>query len=323
MITNLLKMCYFGCFIESGQHYLYIISETLKGLPVFSCLLLLFSESFGLLYRCAATDTPGSDDHTGEDDFPGMSEFARRFFYSYSITLGDNSLPEYGKWTASEMLANNPYGSKSMIYMGLLINYFQVMFMVVVLMNLLIALISEIYEKARERQQMVLYQQKCRMVVDAISHLVYKWGNKDETKLAVVTILSAKETEKESEFQGLTNKIKHLIQKSEQKIHSEIKSTQVATTDVKKELVKIKTDQATNFSTMKTEIQTKLEKIKTDQTSSISTLTTELKQIKTDQATSFSTTTDIKTKLEKIESDQADNLAIILKKLDAQSGVEQ
>ena len=177
MITNLLKMCYFMCFIESCQMWLHIISVTLKELPVFSGLLLYFSGSFGLLYRCAATDTPGSD------DYPDLPSFVRRFFYSYTITLGDNGLPEFSKWTTSEMLANNPYGSKSMIYMGLLINYFQVMLMVVVLMNLLIALISEIYEKARERQQMVLYQQKCRMVVDAISHLVYNASINGETKM--------------------------------------------------------------------------------------------------------------------------------------------
>lgn len=70
------------------------------------------------------------------------------------------------------------------------------------------------------------------MIVDAIAHKVYGWGDKKGIKdmIAMVTILSPKEVgESESEFQGLTNKIKYLIQKSEQRIDSKIETAQAAT----------------------------------------------------------------------------------------------
>lgn len=148
LMTNLLKLCYFGRYIESLQHYLYIIKDAFKGLPVFSMLLIFFSLTFSLLYKCAGIDTPGFDDHTQDEDFPGMPEFVKDFMYAQLNTFGDTNLPGFNK--QSDLMVTHPVAGTFMVVLALLIFFWQFMSMVVVLMNLLIALISERYEKARE-----------------------------------------------------------------------------------------------------------------------------------------------------------------------------
>lgn len=144
MFINLTKWCVFARCVESLQSNIYLIVRSVGGMMSFTGLLLFFSLCFSLMYIGARVDVPGYDSHTGDDDFPQRSVFERFFMYGLSNTVGDISLPGFDHWDSEDgARASNPKGSSAMIALGLGINYIQIMFMVVVIFNLLIAVISE------------------------------------------------------------------------------------------------------------------------------------------------------------------------------------
>ena len=83
-----------------------------------------------------------------------------------------------------------------MIVLGLAINYFQVILMVIVLLNLLIAIISEEYTKVIDDQVKLRFQEKTDMILE---YWVYKRRhpfrfNRLE-RIGMYTILSPKGTD--------------------------------------------------------------------------------------------------------------------------------
>ena len=61
--------------------------------------------------------------------------------------------------------------------------------MIVVIFNLLIAIISEEYEKARETQDVIRYQEMSDMIIESMVYSVV--GLKQVEDIGLITILSA------------------------------------------------------------------------------------------------------------------------------------
>ena len=57
-----------------------------------------------------------------------------------------------------------------MVVLGLLINFYQAVTMVIVLLNLLIAVITEKYDQARDSEEERWFQLKAHMIHEAIIH---------------------------------------------------------------------------------------------------------------------------------------------------------
>ena len=57
-----------------------------------------------------------------------------------------------------------------MVVLGLIINFYQAVIMVIVLLNLLIAIITEKYDQARDSEEERWFQLKADMIREAIIH---------------------------------------------------------------------------------------------------------------------------------------------------------
>ena len=64
--------------------------------------------------------------------------------------------------------------SSFMIYLCLFIYYAQIIVMLVLNLNLLIAIISENYDKVRSYQQVARVKEKTEMILEAVVHKIYK-----------------------------------------------------------------------------------------------------------------------------------------------------
>ena len=124
-----------------------MIMETGKGMTSFLLLLMLFSATFSLFNMAIGVDDPGIDDHTGDDDFPFRSALSRHIMQGLSNSFGDLSMPEFSKWT--DIQAKFPMSSWFMITLGFGLYFSNIIFMLVLNLNLLIAIISEVYDSVR------------------------------------------------------------------------------------------------------------------------------------------------------------------------------
>ena len=188
LVCNVLKECYFARSINFFQSNLYIINRTVKGMLSFTILMFFFSMSFSMMYMGAGVNTPGFDDHTGDDDYPGRSAFERFLMFGMSQSVGDLNLPEFEKWTEDKIPKTNPFSSSLMIILGLTVNFGQIVIMVIVILNLLIAVISEEYEKARANQTVARYLELSEMILESIVHKAYGFRNPSNESVGMVTI---------------------------------------------------------------------------------------------------------------------------------------
>jgi len=75
-----------------------LIIETFKAIRTFTCILIGFIWLFALFFVNGAIDSPGGDDHSGNDDFPNMFYETKVFFFTADNTVGNLNYPEYGGW---------------------------------------------------------------------------------------------------------------------------------------------------------------------------------------------------------------------------------
>ena len=147
LLLNVLKLLYIGQAFNQIRVYIFGMRRVFLGMAFYTILMVFISFVFSILYMGAQIDEPGGDDHTKEDDFPGLPVWAKFLLYGLSNTLGDFEKPEYSRWPIKDD-AHNPYRNYFMISLGLAINYSQAIVMVIVLLNLLISIISDEHEKS-------------------------------------------------------------------------------------------------------------------------------------------------------------------------------
>ena len=82
---------------------------------------------------------------TDDKEYPEMSPFVIQALSALRMAVGDLSSPAYSVW--SKMLGESYYGAKTMIFLAWTNFALNIYLMVVVLLNFLIAVISQVYEE--------------------------------------------------------------------------------------------------------------------------------------------------------------------------------
>ena len=236
LLLNVIKWCYFGRCIDVLQNPLYMIHRVFIEMSPFLALLMFFSTIFTFMNITSNVDVPGGDDHHETEDFPYRSDFEKHFMQGLLNSFGDISLSEFGEW--KKLYKKFPVSSSSMVVLGLTINFSQIIFMVIVNLNLLIAIISEVFDKVRSSQEVTRYQEMTQMILESAIHQAHRLFRGAATPVGIVSILSKKGEDENNEFMGLTNRVKYLVFKSESNIKSEMK-TEVA--GVKSEIKAVET----------------------------------------------------------------------------------
>lgn len=92
------------------------------------------------------------------------------------------------------------------------------------------------------------------MIQEAIVHRSHRLAGSENEYVGMVTILSHQSGDEsnESEFLGLTNKLKHIIGKSEERLKTGFNSVQA---NIKNEMKALKTENENNLSRVQNEMQ--------------------------------------------------------------------
>ena len=104
-------------------------------------------------------------------EYQSMPVFVSMLITALRNSLGDMSTPGYGEW--SEKLKDNFYGASTMILLIWVIFVTNLYIMVVVLLNFLIAVISQVYEETISTGDISRYMTRSEMNVEAAVHASY------------------------------------------------------------------------------------------------------------------------------------------------------
>ena len=116
---------------------------------------------YGMLGNTIAKD----DDHPEDgDDYEGMGRIARLFIYTLRNSIGDVIPPDGSFWFLFENEENYEQ-EKSLVMLSFLwiLWVFNVFYMVIILLNFLIAIVSSGHEDAMKIQKEISYSQKCEL----------------------------------------------------------------------------------------------------------------------------------------------------------------
>jgi hypothetical protein len=86
---------------------------------------------------------------TTPTEYDSLPSFAQFFIHALRNSIGDITVPDYAKWT---LMASQNKFAYSMIYLLWIMFIMQEYFMMILLLNFLIALISQSFEETRSTE---------------------------------------------------------------------------------------------------------------------------------------------------------------------------
>lgn len=135
---------------------------------------------------------------------------------SFRNSLGDVSLPKYDKW-----LAQNTYQSQIVIYLLWILWFINLFLMLIILLNFLIAVISQTYERVAGSQTNYTYKDRAEMNEECATILssLYFQG---EVKMIVFTYDKSIFATEDNQWGGIVDQIKKVVQGSSGKLMERI-----------------------------------------------------------------------------------------------------
>ena len=129
----------------------------------FSFFFYLLALQFGFLYSLLCNDIGGhpDDNHGQGDDYERLGNLAKFFLYALRISIGDIEVPNAVFW---EKVLKQP---KVMIYYTWALWMVNIYFNLIVYLNFLIAIISQVYQNDMDMVLPNEYRQKVEMNLEA------------------------------------------------------------------------------------------------------------------------------------------------------------
>mmetsp|Transcript_19632 Transcript_19632/g.30271 ORF Transcript_19632/g.30271 Transcript_19632/m.30271 type:complete len:202 (+) Transcript_19632:2112-2717(+) len=93
-----------------------------------------------------------------EEEYKGLTEFVQRLILTFRNSIGDLSLPGYDKW-----LEQPTWESKLVVSLLWLMWFVNIFLMLIMLLNFLIAVISQTYERVASSQISYTYKDRAEM----------------------------------------------------------------------------------------------------------------------------------------------------------------
>lgn len=101
---------------------------------------------FSLLFQILGMQVPPNDDN--ESDYKNVNVFMVYFLQTYRNSIGDIAAPDYSFWTARGTQSTGDwYSSRFMIFLIWFFWFANQFFVLIILLNFLIAIISQKYEQ--------------------------------------------------------------------------------------------------------------------------------------------------------------------------------
>ena len=150
---------------------------------------------------------------SAEEDYPNVFTFMQYFLMTYRNSIGDISAPGYSNWmekssdVTSELIEK--HAAISFIWLVWLANQFVNL---IILLNFLIAVISQVYDNVVAMQKQVLYAQKVELNRE-IYMLQKFFGNLKQFKFIIFSMDIKQLEQEDDEWVGFVQTLKKFISK--------------------------------------------------------------------------------------------------------------
>ena len=145
-----------------------------------------------------------------------------------------------------------------MLYWGWLLFLFNEFFNLIVLLNFLIAIISQSYEEVMGREVINRYQSRCAIILEIaqlIDAIKYNRGNRSEANRTMLHLIAKASLEKgQNEFQGFVKSIKQALKRENKKLREDL--TKLIPTQ--EQMLKIKSEMKEEMKDMKTSLESQM-----------------------------------------------------------------
>ena len=92
-----------------------------------------------------------------------MGRFTKLFFFAYRNSVGDVQIPDISYWQLFTNETNHEEKESMMAFCLWGLWLFNNLYMVIILLNFLISIVSEAYSEALDLHVQTTYQQKCEL----------------------------------------------------------------------------------------------------------------------------------------------------------------
>jgi len=153
--TSMKLLFYFKMFEEFGK-FQHMVGAALGGIKIFLPFMLFWMLIFSCQIYTIGSNYP-------QDDYPNLHDFTGIFLTTWRNSLGDVAAPDYSNWSKnlrSEEKEGLGWYSYTMIYITWLIWFFNLLFVLLVLVNFLISIVGNSYGSALDEEQAIAYALK-------------------------------------------------------------------------------------------------------------------------------------------------------------------
>ena len=180
---------------------------------------MIFIVIFSLLFRITGIDVP----NTGpEAEYTDVNRYVLFFLQIFRNSVGDVKVPDYSFW--NERLTQDSAISNFMIYYSWLLWFANILFILIILLNFLIAIISQSYDSVIAKSTQVIYQNRAEFVAEC-SLLISSVQRGMQTEASTFTLIAniEKDTGIIQEFSGFVRPIKQYLKYNANVIKEQIK----------------------------------------------------------------------------------------------------
>lgn len=159
LLQTALKFMFFARTNQTFGLLVTLVLQTLRDFVAFLIFYLSWVCMISLLFLVSGVQAPDLE------DYPDMPKYAAYWIQVFRNSVGDLGKPRYGLWS-SKMETDAGY-ARGLIAYGWILWHFNIIFMLIVLLNFLIAIISTSYESVMTKQLETEYRSKCRFNVES------------------------------------------------------------------------------------------------------------------------------------------------------------
>ena len=148
-----IKVIHYLRFHPSISHLIILWTKIVTDIRNFTLFFILFVFIFGLIAKVLETE--------GFDDSPEAFKYV---IYAWRVSMGGDISPKYEAWSGLiEAGEGGEIGAKVVICIIWLAWWLNQYVMVIIMLNFLIAIISQSYEEVMSKTSLSVYTQKCQM----------------------------------------------------------------------------------------------------------------------------------------------------------------
>ena len=184
IIGGFAKILYFLRIFDDYGFIVEMVGETIVQLIPFSSYFIMWILLFTVLFQTLQVEIP-------PDSYPNLTSIYRYILQTYSNSIGNIAPPVYKSWERSlnnTDISNLEYLQKHTI-IGLIwgVWLFNQFLLLIIMLNFLIAVISQVYADVVEKQEAFLYQHRASLNHDFL--MLSKFSNKCEPFCVLVLSL--------------------------------------------------------------------------------------------------------------------------------------